>query len=640
MRNRKYFGTDGIRGRVGDAPITPDFVLKLGWAAGKVLARHGSRKIIIGKDTRISGYMLESALEAGLAAAGLSALFTGPMPTPAVAYLTRTFRAEAGIVISASHNPFYDNGIKFFSIDGTKLPDAVEEAIEAEMEKEISCVDSAELGKASRIVDAAGRYIEFCKATFPNELSLSELKIVVDCANGATYHIAPNVLRELGANVIAIGCEPNGVNINAEVGATDVRALQARVLAEKADLGIAFDGDGDRVIMVDHEGNKVDGDQIMYIIAREGLRQGQLRGGAVGTLMSNMGLELALKQLGIPFARAKVGDRYVLEKMQEKGWRAVGEIVATLVTGILWCVDKFFFAPKRRERQAAAQAAAGDSLDKATLKKVAPKPGWLETGASVFPVLAIVLIVRSFIYEPFQIPSGSMMPTLLIGDFILVEKFAYGIKDPIYQKTLIETGHPKRGDIVVFKYPEDPKLDYIKRAVGLPGDKVTYDPVSKELTIQPGCSSGQACENALPVTYSNVEPSDFVQTFSRRNGGEATSGFFEVPKNETKENGIRLSERKETLGDVTHRILTVPIAQDQVGMYYQQPGQQLATWIVPPGQYFMMGDNRDNSADSRYWGFVPEANLVGRATAIWMSFDKQEGEWPTGVRLSRIGGIH
>ncbi len=246
------------------------------------------------------------------------------MPTPAVAYLTRTFRAEAGIVISASHNPFYDNGIKFFSIDGTKLPDAVEEAIEAEMEKEISCVDSAELGKASRLVDAGSLY-QARKATFPNELSLSELKIVVDCANGATYHIAPNVLRELGANVIAIGCEPNGVNINAEVGATDVRALQARVLAEKADLGIAFDGDGDRVIMVDHEGNKVDGDQIMYIIAREGLRQGQLRGGAVGALMSNMGLELALKQLGIPFARAKVGDRYVLEKMQEKGWRIGAE---------------------------------------------------------------------------------------------------------------------------------------------------------------------------------------------------------------------------------------------------------------------------------------------------------------------------
>jgi phosphoglucosamine mutase len=320
MSNRKYFGTDGIRGRVGDSPITPDFVLKLGFAAGKVLARHGSRKVIIGKDTRISGYMLESALEAGLAAAGLSASFTGPMPTPAVAYLTRTFRAEAGIVISASHNPYYDNGIKFFTIDGTKLPDSVEEAIEAELEKDLTCVDSAELGKASRIVDAAGRYIEFCKATFPNELRLNELKIVVDCANGATYHIAPNVFRELGAQVITIGCEPNGVNINEEVGATDVRALQARVLAEKAHLGIAFDGDGDRVIMVDHEGNKVDGDQILYIIAREGLRQGQLRGGAVGTLMSNMGLEVALKQLGIPFARAKVGDRYVLEKMQEKGW--------------------------------------------------------------------------------------------------------------------------------------------------------------------------------------------------------------------------------------------------------------------------------------------------------------------------------
>jgi len=325
MSKRKFFGTDGIRGRVGDSPITPDFVLKLGWAAGKVLARHGSRKVIIGKDTRISGYMLESALEAGLSAAGLSASFTGPMPTPAIAYLTRTFRAEAGIVISASHNPYYDNGIKFFSIDGTKLPDNVEEAIEAELEKEINCVDSAELGKASRIVDAAGRYIEFCKATFPNELSLNGLKIVVDCANGATYHIAPNVLRELGATVVTIGCEPNGVNINDQCGATDVRMLQNCVLTEKADLGIAFDGDGDRVIMVDHAGNKVDGDQILYVIAREGLRQGALRGGAVGTLMSNMGLEVALKQLGIPFERAKVGDRYVLEKLQEKGWRIGAE---------------------------------------------------------------------------------------------------------------------------------------------------------------------------------------------------------------------------------------------------------------------------------------------------------------------------
>ncbi|MBC8944805.1 MULTISPECIES: phosphoglucosamine mutase [Xenorhabdus] len=325
MSSRKYFGTDGIRGKVGNSPITPDFVLKLGWAAGKVLARHGSRKIIIGKDTRISGYMLESALEAGLAAAGLSASFTGPMPTPAVAYLTRTFRAEAGIVISASHNPYYDNGIKFFSIDGTKLPDDVEEAIEAEMEKPLTCVESAELGRANRIVDAAGRYIEFCKGTFPSEQSLNGLKIVLDCANGATYHIAPNVLRELGADVITIGCEPNGININEECGATDVRLLQKRVLEEQANVGLAFDGDGDRIIMVDHLGQKVDGDQILYIIAREALRQGQLRGGAVGTLMSNMGLELALKQLGIPFERAKVGDRYVLETLQEKGWRLGAE---------------------------------------------------------------------------------------------------------------------------------------------------------------------------------------------------------------------------------------------------------------------------------------------------------------------------
>ncbi|WP_337025485.1 phosphoglucosamine mutase [Pantoea anthophila] len=325
MSNRKYFGTDGIRGKVGEAPITPDFVLKLGWAAGKVLARHGSKKIIIGKDTRISGYMLESALEAGLAAAGLTAAFTGPMPTPAIAYLTRTFRAEAGIVISASHNPFDDNGIKFFSSEGTKLPDDVEEAIELEMEKPITCVESAQLGRASRIVDAAGRYIEFCKGTFPSELNLNGLKIVVDCANGATYHIAPNVLRELGATVIAIGVQPDGMNINKECGATDLKLLQQRVLAEKADIGLAYDGDGDRIMMIDHLGDKVDGDQILYIIAREALRQGQLRGGVVGTLMSNMGLELALKQLGIPFTRAKVGDRYVLEKMQEKGWRLGAE---------------------------------------------------------------------------------------------------------------------------------------------------------------------------------------------------------------------------------------------------------------------------------------------------------------------------
>ncbi|WP_305405870.1 phosphoglucosamine mutase [Photobacterium leiognathi] len=320
MTERKFFGTDGIRGFVGESPITPDFVMKLGWAAGRVLSQTGTKKVLIGKDTRISGYMLESALEAGLAAAGLKAAFTGPMPTPAVAYLTRTFRAEAGIVISASHNPYYDNGIKFFSAQGTKLPDDIELAIEAEMEKPLTCVESALLGKAYRIDDAAGRYIEFCKGTFPTHLSLEGFKIIVDCAHGATYHIAPKVFAELGAEVIAIGCEPNGVNINDKVGATDVAALQAKVLEEKADFGIALDGDGDRVIMVDELGNKVDGDQIAYIIARDALRRGELKGGVVGTLMTNMGMEVALKNLGIPFVRAKVGDRYVMEELQKHDW--------------------------------------------------------------------------------------------------------------------------------------------------------------------------------------------------------------------------------------------------------------------------------------------------------------------------------
>lgn len=325
MTNRKYFGTDGVRGKVGSYPITPDFALKLGWAAGKVLASQGSKMVLIGKDTRISGYMLESALEAGLAAAGLSAAFTGPMPTPAIAYLTRTFRAEAGIVISASHNPYYDNGIKFFSAKGTKLPDEIEEAIEAMLEQPMDCVESAELGKASRINDAAGRYIEFCKGTFPAHLGLEGYKIVVDCANGATYHIAPNVLRELGAEVIEIGTDPNGLNINEKCGATDVTALQAKVVETKADVGLAYDGDGDRIMMVDHLGNKVDGDQILFIIAREALRSGQLKGGVVGTLMSNMSLEIALKMLGVPFLRANVGDRYVLEKMVENDWTLGGE---------------------------------------------------------------------------------------------------------------------------------------------------------------------------------------------------------------------------------------------------------------------------------------------------------------------------
>lgn len=319
-QRRRYFGTDGVRGKVGQYPITPDFVLKLGWAAGRVLAKQGTKKVIIGKDTRISGYMLESALEAGLAAAGLKATFTGPMPTPAVAYLTQTFRAEAGIVISASHNPYYDNGIKFFSSEGTKLPDEIELAIEAELDKEIECVDSSLLGKASRLNDAAGRYIEFCKSTFPSTLSLHGMKVVVDCAHGATYHIAPAVFKELGAEVIAMGVEPNGTNINDQVGATDVRALQARVVEEEATLGLAFDGDGDRIIMVDHLGNKVDGDQMAYIIARDALRRGELRGGVIGTLMTNLGMENGLKQLGIPFERAAVGDRYVMEKLLEKNW--------------------------------------------------------------------------------------------------------------------------------------------------------------------------------------------------------------------------------------------------------------------------------------------------------------------------------
>lgn len=325
MAERKYFGTDGVRGEVGKFPITPEFALKLGWAAGKILANQGTKKVLIGKDTRISGYMLESALEAGLAAAGLSAAFTGPMPTPAIAYLTRTFRAEAGIVISASHNPYYDNGIKFFSSSGEKLPDDVEKAIETLLDQPMDCVSSSELGRASRITDAAGRYIEFCKSTFPANLSLAGLRIVVDCANGATYHIAPNVMRELGAEVIEIGTHPDGLNINEKCGATDIKALQQVVIESEADAGLAYDGDGDRLIMVDHLGNKVDGDQILFIIAREALRAGKLQGGVVGTLMSNMSLEISLKELAIPFVRANVGDRYVLEQLKEKGWKLGGE---------------------------------------------------------------------------------------------------------------------------------------------------------------------------------------------------------------------------------------------------------------------------------------------------------------------------
>ncbi len=333
--SRKHFGTDGIRGKVGAFPITPEFVMKLGWAAGQVLAKQGSKKVLIGKDTRISGYMLEAALEAGLSAAGLKAVLLGPMPTPAVAYLTRTFRAEAGVVISASHNPFYDNGIKFFSTDGTKLPDEVEADIEQALEQTLHCVDSALLGKASRIDDAPGRYIEFCKSTFPGDLSLDGLKIVVDCAHGATYHIAPSVFRELGAEVVTLGCSPDGLNINADVGSTAPGALVAKVLAEGADLGVAFDGDGDRLVMVDHGGYLLDGDELLYIIARHAQQQGQLRGGVVGTLMSNLGLELALQALDIPFVRAQVGDRYVMELLKEHNWQFGGEN-----SGHIICLDQ------------------------------------------------------------------------------------------------------------------------------------------------------------------------------------------------------------------------------------------------------------------------------------------------------------
>ena len=325
MSERKYFGTDGIRGKVGSSVINPEFVTKLGWAAGKVLAGKGTNKVLIGKDTRISGYMLESALESGLAAAGLNVGLLGPMPTPAIAYLTKTFRSEAGIVISASHNPYYDNGIKFFSANGYKLDDEVEAAIEAMMDEPMTCVDSSALGKAMRIDDAAGRYIEFCKGSFPSDLSLTGLKIVVDCAHGATYHIAPSVLSELGAEVIEIGTKPDGTNINHKVGATSMRACVEAVKEHQADLGFALDGDGDRIMLVDHEGNVVDGDQIIFIIARDALKSGRLSGGVVGTQMSNLGLEVALDNLGIPFARSKVGDRYVMELLKEKNWSIGGE---------------------------------------------------------------------------------------------------------------------------------------------------------------------------------------------------------------------------------------------------------------------------------------------------------------------------
>lgn len=335
-KEKKYFGTDGIRGRVGEYPITPDFMLKLGWAAGKVFAKtdSGRSKILIGKDTRISGYMFEAALEAGLTSAGVDINLLGPMPTPAVAYLTRTFHAQAGIVISASHNPYCDNGIKFFSGEGTKLPDEIEFQIEEYMGRKITTVDSKLIGKASRITDAGGRYIEYCKSTIPSRVKLSGLKIVVDCANGSTYNIAGNVFRELGAQVKVIGASPDGININEECGSTAPKRLVEEVLSEKADLGIAFDGDGDRLVMVDHKGNVVDGDEILYLIARDRRRRNKEFGGVVGTVMSNLGLQLGLEALDIPFTRAQVGDRYVMAELQNKGWQLGGES-----SGHVICLD-------------------------------------------------------------------------------------------------------------------------------------------------------------------------------------------------------------------------------------------------------------------------------------------------------------
>jgi phosphoglucosamine mutase len=322
---RKYFGTDGIRGRVGEGPINPEFVLKLGWAAGRVLGNQPGGKVLIGKDTRISGYMFEAALEAGLAAAGVGIRMLGPMPTPGIAYLTRTLHASAGIVISASHNSHEDNGIKFFSASGSKLPEAVEERIEQELEQPMVTVDSGRLGKAERLDDARGRYIEFCKSTIPSRLDFRGLKVVVDCAHGATYHIAPAVLDEIGAEVIAIGTEPNGLNINDGFGATKPRALARSVRVNGADLGIALDGDGDRVIMVDENGEIVDGDEILFIVARSRQRNGGINGAVVGTHMSNLGLEVALRGLGIGMERVAVGDRYILERLVEKDWTLGGE---------------------------------------------------------------------------------------------------------------------------------------------------------------------------------------------------------------------------------------------------------------------------------------------------------------------------
>ncbi|MDD5321832.1 MAG: phosphoglucosamine mutase [Methylococcales bacterium] len=332
---RKYFGTDGIRGKVGEPPITADFLLKLGWAAGRVFANEGHDFVLVGKDTRISGYMFESALEAGLTAAGVDTRLLGPMPTPGIAYLTRTLRAQAGIVISASHNPYYDNGVKFFSVHGTKLHDDIEQQIEYYIDSPMTTVESSKLGKAKRLEDAAGRYIEFCKASIPTRLDFGDMRIVIDCAHGATYHIAPHVFSEVGAEVVTIGAEPDGLNINDECGATHPEKLVATVLAYRADIGIALDGDGDRLIMVDHKGEIVDGDELIYIIAKSRLEAGQMTGPVVGTLMTNLGMEHALMKLGIKLLRANVGDRYVMEMLSEHKGILGGEN-----SGHIICLDK------------------------------------------------------------------------------------------------------------------------------------------------------------------------------------------------------------------------------------------------------------------------------------------------------------
>jgi phosphoglucosamine mutase len=392
---RKYFGTDGVRGLVGEGPITPEFVMRLGYAAGKVLAKGGAGQggrstVLIGKDTRISGYMLEAALEAGFSAAGVDVMLAGPMPTPAIAYLTRALRLQAGVVISASHNPFQDNGIKFFSGHGTKLPDAVELEIEDAIDQPMGCVSSEKLGRASRLLDAQGRYIEFCKSTFPNELDLRGMKIVVDCAHGAAYNIAPHVFHELGAEVIELGTKPDGFNINAGVGATAPKAMAQAVVEHKADLGIALDGDADRLIMCDASGRLYNGDELLYVMVRARMATGKVEG-AVGTLMTNMALEVAFKDMGIGFARAKVGDRYVLEMMREKGWLFGGEGSGHLLAldrhttgdGIVSALQ--VLEALRRSKTSLAECCSDLKLYPQTLVNVRVQPGfdWTRNSAVV-----------------------------------------------------------------------------------------------------------------------------------------------------------------------------------------------------------------------------------------------------------------